>query len=111
MSVKPFSPKDAEVSKVSFIPDEVIEAVNTLLSQRYNDRSITIKLREVVAQAQKNFSYKSTDGIPPDANVFYENKWLDIEPIFSAAGWKVTLDKPGYNENYVAYFIFEPKTE
>ena len=50
-------------------------------------------------------------GYPEDGklskDMIFENHWLDFEPIFRKAGWKVSYDKPGYGENYKALFIFE----
>ena len=43
------------------------------------------------------------------SKTIYDNNWLDIEDIFREAGWKVTYDKPAYNESYDAYFKFEGK--
>ena len=39
----------------------------------------------------------------------YPSRDSDIEDIFREAGWKVTYDKPAYNESYDAYFKFEGK--
>jgi hypothetical protein len=36
----------------------------------------------------------------------FDNQWLDIEDIYREAGWKVSYDKPAYNETYKAYFTF-----
>jgi hypothetical protein len=39
-------------------------------------------------------------------NEIFKKGWLDVEEIYGKAGWKVEYDKPGYNEDYAAHFIF-----
>ena len=39
----------------------------------------------------------------------FTNNWLDIEPLYEDIGWKVTYDKPGFNETYEATFTFDKK--
>ena len=39
----------------------------------------------------------------------FKNKWLDVEEVYRKAGWKVEYDKPGYCEDYEAYFVFEKR--
>ena len=36
----------------------------------------------------------------------FDNNWLDIEPTYRKAGWKVIYDGPAYCENYPATFTF-----
>ena len=34
---------------------------------------------------------------------------MDFEALYRESGWKVSYDSPAYDENYDAYFTFEPK--
>jgi hypothetical protein len=103
--VKPLSPEEAQANKITLIPNEVVAAVNILLAARF-DSSINIKCSEIIELAQQLFVKNGSDA--PSYNHFYEKKWLDIEPMFRKAGWKVTFDKPGYNESYESNFTFKP---
>lgn len=46
----------------------------------------------------------------PDATAnFFDQGWMDFEPIYEAQGWKVQYDKPGWDETYDAFFEFKEK--
>lgn len=105
MSVAPISPKDALSVKSASIPEFVIEAVNELISEKgkkYSSKfEATILQKDIITRIQLKEEITS--------KTIYDNNWLDIEDIFREAGWKVTYDKPAYNESYDAYFKFEGK--
>lgn len=42
----------------------------------------------------------------PSRQFIFDKHWLDIEDTYRKAGWNVEYDKPGYCENYDAYFVF-----
>lgn len=97
--VEPIRPEDIIDYKINLIPDYVIEVVNELLIKNWSYSSAVIKQNEVVeAIMVKNNSVKRGD--------IFTNKWLDFEPIFEKAGWKVVYDKPGWNEDYEANWRF-----
>ena len=97
--VKPITPEEAMKARPP-IPDFVFKAVNDLISLKArNTAKITIKQSEIV---NKIIEYRDV----PKQEI-YDKKWLDFEDIYRDAGWKVTYDKPGYNESYEAYFEFE----
>lgn len=101
--MKPLSPQEvADVAK-SEIPPAVIEAVNNLLKKKYRrGQSITLKQEDIMKEVTRlNSDLTST--------IVYENGWMDFEATFEGVGWKVTYDKPGYNESYPATFEFTPK--
>ena len=101
---KPISPSEAKKAKESNIPDEIIEAVNKLLSERYDGScSVCIKQKEIIEETAK-FNPRLTK-----AEIF-KNKWLDIEPTFRKHGWKVRYEKPSYGDSdFDAYFEFSQK--
>jgi hypothetical protein len=44
-----------------------------------------------------------------DRQAIFDNDYLDFEAAYEAKGWRVTYDKPGYNETYPASFLFVGK--
>ena len=103
-----FSPAEVLHAKAGTIPSFVIEAVNDLLSMRFTAGPCVIRQDEVIAAAMR-IAMRETDAIARSA--FFSNHWLDFEPIYQARGWKVTYDKPGFNESYEPSWTFEPDTK
>lgn len=101
----PIKPKEVQSKKTSSIPEEVFEAFNELIVEQWNGSSSNFTLREVadlaVTKLKANEEYASIT-----RQDLYDRKWLDVEPAFRKAGWKVNFDKPGYNENYDSNFTF-----
>jgi hypothetical protein len=95
---QPISPKDLTTT----IPDFVVEAVNTLLTKHYKPRGTTIKQEDIIQEILK---------AKPDLDrqAIFDNDYLDFEAAYEAKGWRVTYDKPGYNETYPASFLFVGK--
>ncbi len=96
--VDPISPNQIQKK----IPDFVIEVVNQLLIKHFSNGRATIKQNEIIALLELR-------GL--NRQEIFTNHWLDIEELYQANGWKVTYDKPGYNESYEACFEFEVKSE
>ncbi len=81
------------------IPEAVIEAVNELLiANMDSDMDCTLKRGEVERAIKARMGVKEVD-----------MKWLDFEPVFRRAGWKVEYDRPGYNESYEGYWKFSQR--
>ncbi len=105
--MKPITPTEAASAKLQSVPDEIIEAFNELLSEKISLRGIvTISQNEAMDRAQSKFQaagkyYKN--------EFIYEKKWMDVEPIFQNAGWKVSYDRPGFNESGEAFYYFSTK--
>lgn len=92
--VLPISPDD--VASALVIPDEAILAFNEIIAAG-GGVYVIIPQREVVAlMVEKGLNRED----------IYARGWLNVEPLYRAKGWKVTFDKPGYNEFYEAHFIF-----
>ena len=104
--VKPFTPAQARATKLGNIPPKMIEAVNQLIAE--NLQGDQGKVRAVVKQRDIVARYKQLSGVASDQEV-YDSGWLDFEPIFRDAGWKVSYDKPAYCEDYPATFTFTEK--
>ena len=93
MKVKPITPDEVAHE----IPDVIIEVVNTLIKEKWNGQKAHILQDEILLRLS----------IPRDE--VFEKHWLDFEPIYREAGWHVIYDKPGFNENYKAFFDFTKK--
>lgn len=97
--IKPISPKEVANEKQRLFPNEVFEAFNEMIVQNAGGGGgrISVDQGEVVDLMVKK-------GLNRD--LIFKNGWLDVEDVYRKAGWKVEYDKPGYNEDYSAYFIF-----
>jgi hypothetical protein len=98
--VKPVSP--SELNKE--IPDVVIEAVNQLLQEKNaSEGSEIILYQKDIVSRIKNLDSEMT------SEKLFKKGYMDFEPLFEKAGWKVYYDKPGYCESYEPTFTFTPK--
>ncbi len=106
MTVKPITPAEIieQKQKLKPIPDTVIECWNKILVRHCKGGGsyATILQSEIVGYLAEVMDV-SRDAV-------FASGWLDIEPIYRAAGWKVEYDKPGYNETYNAYYTFSKKS-
>lgn len=99
--VKPIRPDEVADQKKKYIPEGVLESFNEAISKNYSNGWATVLQDEVIDIITQKTGYSRT--------FIFENKWLDVEDIYRAEGWKVTYDKPGYNESYKASFEFRKK--
>ncbi len=108
---KPINPEEAQkahkehiLAKAAAIPGVIIEAVNTLIVENTtaDESRVEITTDEIVnLVCAKDPSLTSKK--------IYDEKWLDIEPLYEQNGWIVHYDKPGYSESYGAAFVFSKK--
>ena len=107
MAVQPISPAEALDAKITAIPDYVIEAVNGMLTAKMTKRPHIVLFQKDICRAviQKAAEYGETI----TNAMIYDQHWLDFEPFYEKAGWKVAYDKPGYCESYEANFTFSKK--
>ena len=107
MTAKAISPQDArEAAQARTLPNEVVEAVNDLLSERSKPEgrvSCRIEQDELIKLIIEKFA---DNGRMVTREEVFDNKWLDIEYTFRKAGWSVSYDRPGYNETYEPFFEF-----
>lgn len=93
----PIKPEDAHPENKE-IPEFVFEAFNELIEKNLKGKTAHIYQDDAVQLASEKSSYTRAD--------IFNRGWMDVEPHYEAAGWKVHYDKPGYNESYPAYFEF-----
>lgn len=97
--MKPLSPAQVAEKAQTSIPDYIIEAVNNLLVKEYRNGSATISQKDILKEIRRIHSGTNLD-------VIFDNGWMDFEPTFRKAGWKVTYDKPAYCETYEPSYEF-----
>ena len=96
--VVPVKPREILGGRADNIPDEVLKIFNTLIKKKFDGRQAIVRQEDVLKALV-------TEERPSHA--IFENHWLDVEPIYRKAGWKVEYDKPGYNEDYDAFWVFK----
>ncbi|USN54481.1 MAG: hypothetical protein H6765_08165 [Candidatus Peribacteria bacterium] len=75
---------------------QVVVVVNTLLAERLQGKSCTLKQKEIIERRQAQYGSQKCNYTSLDV----------MERLFVQAGRKVSYDKPGYSESYDAYFEF-----
>ena len=101
--IKPITPEEALKTKQSNIPPEVLKVFNELIVEKFKDGKACIEQDEASSRISKILKLSE--------KTVFELGFLDIEPLYEKAGWKVYYDKPGYNEDYSATFTFSIKGE
>ena len=85
------------------IPDLVFEVVNNLLlTKPRKNNKIIISQDEILNQLTGD-----EDCGRFNRQTILDKGWLDFEDIYREVGWRVTYDKPGFNDTYKPYFVFE----
>lgn len=109
--IQPIKPSEIEGVKQSTIPEAMIKAVNSLIVKNWSaNKESRILQKNIVEEYLDNLAIQEH---PAEINrqverdKVFEYHWLDIEDMYKKAGWKVKYDKPGFNESYEAFFIFE----
>lgn len=99
--MKPIKPSEVIKKKKEAFPDEAIEAFNELIAENFQGNKATVRQKDVAALIAKKMNISVDD--------VFKNHYLDVEDIFKKGGWKVEYDKPGWDEDYEAYFVFTAK--
>jgi hypothetical protein len=84
-SSTPFTPADARQHKQVILPKEVIDSVNELIERIMSKLSITRS--EIIKLG-----------------------FLEIEPVYEDAGWKVQYHSPSHDESYEPYYVFQKQS-
>jgi hypothetical protein len=100
----PISPNKARESDTAAIeaekiPDIVFETVNRLIRSRMSGEGIATVLQKDIVTALV------ASGL--DQEEIFAKEWLVIDGYYRGQGWRVEYDRPGWNEDYPAYFKFE----
>ena len=101
--VKPLASSDVTAAQVELFPDFVIETWNTVIAKNWSGTQSRILQDDIMLEL-----IAASPVLINRADVFARH-WLDIEDVYRAEGWAVQYDKPAYNEDYPAYFVFKKK--
>ena len=99
--IKPITPDEVLDRKINAMPEAILQAVNDLIAKKWNGHDATFKVEEIVDQY---FRVTNEDKSPAARAILFDNHWLDIEPAYREAGWKVKFERPDYTENFESYF-------
>ena len=100
---KPIRPSEVTKVKAATLPNEVFDAFNECITAAWSGHSAKVMQADAAKAIVAKF--KAAGKTLTRSQVFDEG-YLDVEDAYRAAGWKVEYDKPGYCENYAAYFVF-----
>lgn len=96
--VKPISPCDIPYAKAKAFPPLVIQIFNDEIARKFTHGRAHVLQDNIVAKlVAAGYSRQQ----------IFDEGLLNVEEIYSDAGWDVTYDKPGYNESYAASFTFK----
>lgn len=104
---KPVTPQEVTKLKQTLIPDIVIESFNELIAKNFNGSNATVLQKEIINTISTKWKLQNKYDL--DTDRIFEEKWLDIEDIYSKAGWDVYYDKPAYCESYEPTFEFSKR--
>lgn len=92
-------PDEIAKKKAAIFPVEVIEAFNVLIAKNFTNGRANVTQEDAIKAICSSLGISRVE--------VFKNHYLDIEEVFREAGWSVKYDKPGWDENYGAFFIFE----
>ena len=95
----PISPSEVAEKKSANTPKWVFDVWDKLIVEKYQNG------RAYVLQKDAKAALLDHPECPDGVDIF-RTGWLDIEPAYREAGWKVEYDKPAYYEDYEASFTF-----
>lgn len=94
MLVKPYTPEDAR--KQNLLPDDIVAAINKLLSQKYSEKQIDIYGSEIIEIVGTKYVTNSAEREYDVAKI-----WPNIAPFYKKAGWYVHHIDNGYGDHFI----------
>lgn len=99
---KPIRPDEIAHAKETTIPEQVFEAFNELIAEKFVNGYANVRQNDVMIRILEKMPNTTRREV-------FDRGWLNVEEAYEAQGWRVAYDKPGYNETYEAYFTFRSK--
>lgn len=103
MKIKPITPNEVGKLKSDLLPPAVIEVFNESIAKNWNGKSAKVYQNDVADAIASKLDITRQN--------VYDMHYLDVEPIYESAGWKIIYEKPGYHESWPAYFKFSKQNE
>jgi hypothetical protein len=97
-AVHPISPDEVVKYRAKTFPKEVIEVINTMISEAWNGYMAELEQDEVLTRICQKLKISSDEAL--------RRHLLDFEEVYRDAGWNVEYDRPGYDESYEANYKF-----
>ena len=106
----PLSPSAMRKAQSQYIPTFVFRAINKLIALNLNAKgtSATFKQKDLILEiivAQPGPVLES-EQFAASGRQIIDRGWLNFESAYEQLGWKVTYDRPAFNEQYEATFTF-----
>jgi hypothetical protein len=95
---KPCTPDEIGSLKLKVFPKEVFQSVNELLAENFTAGRADIYQDDIIARIMSKMEITRQQ--------IFDKGLLNFEEVYSNYGWKVSYDKPGYNESYKPVFRF-----
>ena len=93
---QPISPLEVINKIADSKPPIVIDAFNELIVENWNGHQSKFTQDDVIGRIEMKQTLCSV----------FDHRWLDVEDAFRKVGWQVTYEKPSYDENFKACFVF-----
>lgn len=93
----PISADEVSKKKKIEIPDTVYDVVNSLIIKTWSRGSAKVYLDDVYSELRK---------LGMDTQEVFNNGWLNFEEAYRDAGWAVSFESPGFNEQGSAGWMF-----
>lgn len=100
-TVQPLSPDRLVTPKAFQIPNIVIMVVNKLINENWDGHLSRVWQSDIIINIGR------LTGI--DKESILRNRWLNVEPLYREAGYKVNYIAPNPGEKGDAYFEFIPR--
>ena len=98
--IKPITPESITATKEDLIPDEVIQAFNEMIAEKWDGSESHFKRNEIVAR------------IKTKMDIEFDCSYLDVEKIYEDLGWVVKYESASRGDSdFPPYFTFTKKDE
>lgn len=106
--MKPITPDEVGLNKVSTLPSKVIEAFNQLITENAIGGVTRVEQSDVLDRIAilMNVEFTSPKAGPAWGESAIKKGWLNVEDMYRAVGWKVLYHGPSYDENCKPFFVF-----
>lgn len=94
----PIRPSEVASHKTAVIPEKVFEVFNELITKAWDGQTAIVK--------QKVAEVRIAEALNVSCQAVLDEGFLNVEPAYREAGWKVEYDKPGFNETYEPTYKF-----